>query len=152
MKPPRKLRARDRVLCLLGPGGAAAVFLIARLILPLAWSEPRLSAWVHRPCLLKVSTGVPCPLCGATRSTVLAAHGEWSASLVTSLAGVVLILAGPLIGLWLGLCALTGGDLGLSAVGRYLKELGIIYIVSLSFLGVWAYKILLDCVLRAGGG
>jgi len=52
------------------------------------------------PCPLRTLTGIPCPLCGATRSVVLAVHGDerfldynpwWVAILV---AGVVAGLAG----------------------------------------------------------
>jgi len=146
-----KLSRRARMRCLLGPILAGGMFVTARLVLPLVRSAPRLGLWFQEPCALKRLTGVPCPFCGATRATILAAHGKWFDSLLLSPLGPVLIGVGPLIALWLGLCALTGKNLGFSAVGRFITWIGPVTFFLACIAGLWVYKILLDCVLRAGG-
>ena len=151
MRLPRKLQASERALCLLGPVLAAAVFVTARVLLPFAQRSPWLGPWFERGCLLKALTGVPCPFCGATRATLLAAQGAWLQSLLLSPLGAALIGVGPLVGLWLGLCALSGRDIGLSAAGRFLKAVGSGAFMLGCLAGLWAYKIFLDCVLRVGG-
>ena len=151
MRLPRKLQANERVSCFLGPALAAAVFVAARVLLPFAQRSPWLGHWFPRGCLLKALTGVPCPFCGATRATILAARGAWLQSLLLSPLGVALIGVGPLVGLWLGLCALSGRDLGLSTGGKFLKAAGPGAFVLGCLAGLWAYKIFLDCVLRVGG-
>jgi hypothetical protein len=46
------------------------------------------------PCLLLKFTGVPCPFCGLTTSTVAMAHGEWTAAAQTSpLACLIALMA-----------------------------------------------------------
>ena len=49
-------------------GLAAALLLTARVLWPLARSHRLLGALLTRPCLLKLTTGVPCPFCGADAS------------------------------------------------------------------------------------
>ena len=151
MRLPRRLQAKERALCLLAPAIAAAVFVTARVLLPFAQRSPWLGHWFQRGCLLKVLTGVPCPFCGATRATILAAHGAWLQSLLLSPLGVAVIGVGPPVGLWLGLCALLGRDLGLTAAGGFLKAAGPGAFILGCIAGTWAYKIFLDCVLAVGG-
>jgi hypothetical protein len=65
--------------------GAAAMLAFA-----VAW--PRLP--VHPPlaCPLRTLTGVPCPLCGMTRSVVAAMHGHLFESLRFNPAGILVVL------------------------------------------------------------
>lgn len=65
--------------------GAAAL-----LGLALVW--PRLP--VHPPiaCPLRTLTGIPCPLCGATRAVVALAHGNVLDSLRFNPAGAIVVL------------------------------------------------------------
>ncbi len=82
---PLGIRTRDARV------GAAAL-----LGLALAW--PRLP--VHPPlaCPLRTLTGVPCPLCGMTRSVVAAMHGHLLESLRFNPAGILVVLfAGALL-------------------------------------------------------
>jgi hypothetical protein len=76
---PLGIRARDARV------GAAAL-----LGLAVAW--PRLP--VHPPlaCPLRTLTGVPCPLCGMTRSVVAAMHGHLFESLRFNPAGILVVL------------------------------------------------------------
>ena len=76
---PLGIRTRDTRV------GAAAL-----LGLAVAW--PRLP--VHPPlaCPLRTLTGVPCPLCGMTRSVVAAMHGHLFESLRFNPAGFLVVL------------------------------------------------------------
>ncbi len=139
----RRLSGTTRVLCLLGALTAGALLAIARAVFPYLWTHPRL-AWVFgRPCLLKASTGVPCPFCGGTRAAVYAAHGQWMASLVMSPMGIVVVVGGPVLALWLGLCAATGRDIGLSAVDRFLSRRSAARGFLGFLVGLWVWKIAL---------
>ncbi len=143
----RRLSGTTRLLCLLGPLTVAVLLAAARWGLPYVWHDPRLAWAFSRPCALKAWTGVPCPFCGGTRATVYAAHGEWMASLVMNPMGVLLVVGGPLLALWLGACAVTGRDLGLTAgdrilTGRWVASRVVIFIVAL-----WLWKIALWLLL-----
>lgn len=43
-------------------------------------------------CPFRAATGVPCPLCGATRATVALAHGDWSAAVAQNVVWPVVLL------------------------------------------------------------
>ncbi|HEU4974111.1 MAG TPA: DUF2752 domain-containing protein [Baekduia sp.] len=80
---------------------AAAPFAIGRLAGGLVTGDGALTP--HVLCPLRAMTGIPCPLCGATRSVVLATHGDtafltlnpvWVVVLAAlALAGAALVLA-----------------------------------------------------------
>ena len=50
-------------------------------------------------CLLRAVTGVPCPFCGGTTSTVALAHGNIGAAFSASPVAPVMLIAAPWIGL-----------------------------------------------------
>ena len=56
---------------------------------------------VRRPptlCLMRALTGVPCPFCGGTTSTVALAHGHLSSAFAASPIAPLMLVAAP----WLG--------------------------------------------------
>ena len=139
----KRLSGTTRVLCLLGPLTVAGLLAMARVVVPYVWSQPRLAWAMGRPCVLKAATGVPCPFCGGTRAVVHAMHGEWMASLLMNPLGVLLVAGGPLLALWLVLCAATGRDLGLSAADRFLSRRSTVPRFLAFVLVLWIWKIVL---------
>jgi hypothetical protein len=89
------------VICALLLGGAIVLGLVSRVDGGLR------VAGVTTPeiCLMKRSTGIPCPGCGLTRSWILAAQGRPGASFHQHRLGLVLMawvaLEGSLRGVWL---------------------------------------------------
>lgn len=72
---------------------ASAFALGAPLVLAAA------KAWSLKPCLWKNFTGLPCPTCGATRSMVCLARGDWAAAVAMNPAAVTaLCVACALVG------------------------------------------------------
>jgi hypothetical protein len=56
---------------------------------------------VRRPptlCLLRATTGVPCPFCGGTTAAVDVGKGQLSAALAASPLGVAMLAASPALG------------------------------------------------------
>ena len=147
---PGRVTGSRRVACLLTASLPVWIFLAATLW-PVGLAMPRLGWWLHRPCAMRVLTGVPCPFCGATRGTILASQGEWLASLALNPLGIVLWVGGPAAGLWLLFCGLMGRDIGLSATGRFLKRIGAGALFLGALTGLWAYKIFVDCGLGIAG-
>ncbi|MFO7958738.1 MAG: DUF2752 domain-containing protein [Candidatus Brocadiia bacterium] len=137
----RRLDATTRVLCLLGPLLAAFFFVTGRFVIPLLRRIPLTSAVLERVCVWRAVTGVPCPFCGGTRAVELAAHGEWAASLMMNPLGTLLVGGGGLATVWLALCAATGRDLGLTAVGRALKARATPYLAGAGFALLWIWQI-----------
>jgi len=64
--------------------GAAMLGIAA--VRPLLPVEPGL------PCPLRTVTGVPCPLCGMTRSVTAAVHGDLARSVFLNPAGIVVVV------------------------------------------------------------
>ena len=147
----RRLNFEGRLLCACGVLVAGVLLVLAGFFFPYVWSHPRFTRYFTQPCLLKAETGVPCPFCGGTRSTVAAVHGQFAQSLRMSLLGIPVAVACSAVVVWLTLCAVTGWDLGLGALGRMLSRLPMLWL----FLGgtgvVWAYKVLADCVFKWNG-
>lgn len=44
-------------------------------------------------CPLRSFTGIPCPLCGGTRSVVAAVHGRWADAFAINPVGLVVVVA-----------------------------------------------------------
>ncbi len=89
------------MICALLLGGAVVLGLVARVdghLRVAGLTTPEI-------CLMKRSTGIPCPGCGLTRSWVLAAQGHPEASFHQHHLGLVLMawvaLEGSLRGVWL---------------------------------------------------
>ncbi len=143
-----RLSRVSRCLCAAGALGALLVLVAAYSLFPLMWRSERLAPYIQQPCMLRETTGIPCPFCGATRSVVAAARGDLVKSLRLSLLGMpaILLSAGAL--LWLGICAITGRDLLLRRVGNRLESLPVLRILLGIFVLTWGYEILVDCVLH----
>ena len=99
-RPPRLSRPRR--------AGGTAPFLVAgglvgglALALVCAHFAPGWEAYVPG-CWLRRLTGIPCPLCGATRAFFAAAQGQWGAALRWNPLAC-------LVGVGLGLWCLAGG-------------------------------------------
>lgn len=146
----QRLSARQRVLCLIGPALAIGLLVMARWVLPHVREHPPLAFLFARPCTLKSTVGVPCPLCGGTRATVAAAHGEWARSLALNPAGTALVIALPLLGVWLALGAATGIDLGFRSVRRWLHRPRWGYVIVFGTAALWGYVLLVQCVFKCG--
>jgi len=138
-----RLSATSRVLCLFGPLIALAILVIARFLLPAVWAAPQSAAFMPRACVLKMTTGIPCPFCGGTRAVVHAAHARWRQSLLANPLGVVVVVGGSVVGVWLGLCAATGRGLGLGAVGRFLGRRSTLRALWVLLAALWVWKIVL---------
>ncbi len=71
-------------------------------MLGIAAVRPMLPVEPGLPCPLRTLTGVPCPLCGMTRSVTAAVHGHLAHSLVLNPGGIVAVmLAVALLAGWL---------------------------------------------------
>ena len=65
---------------------AGVVMLGAATVLPMVPGHPGL------PCPLRTLTGIPCPLCGMTRSVTATVHGRLAEALAMNPAGVAAVL------------------------------------------------------------
>ena len=84
-----------RLLGVLGRPASLALFgLIVGSALPLEWLTSGPSV-----CPFKLTTGLPCPGCGLTRSAVALLHGDPSASLFYHPLGAPIVIAAVAIGL-----------------------------------------------------
>jgi len=146
----QRLDDETRLLCVVGAIMAAVVVTAALLLFPYAWSHraAKLLSLAGEPCLLKATTGVPCPFCGATRATVAAAHLRFARSFRLSPLGIPVFFGSLALALWLGACAATGRDLRLAATGRFLRGLPMGKLLGASLLLLWGVKIVADCVLK----
>jgi hypothetical protein len=52
-------------------------------------------------CLLKSTTGVPCPFCGTTRSVMSVLQGEWMNALHLNPLGILLMVFVMIVPLWM---------------------------------------------------
>ena len=65
---------------------AGALMLGGAAVLPMVPGQPGL------PCLLRSLTGMPCPLCGMTRSVTATVHGQLAEAVTMNPAGVAIVL------------------------------------------------------------
>ncbi len=84
----RSVQALVRVAGRLTPGGIAAFGLLVAALLPRGWVEAGPSF-----CPFRMTTGLPCPGCGLTRSVVALAHGDLGGSLYFHPLGLLVVLA-----------------------------------------------------------
>jgi hypothetical protein len=61
-------------------------------MLGIASVRPLLPIEPGLPCPLRTVTGVPCPLCGMTRSVTAAVHGDLARSVFLNPAGIVVVV------------------------------------------------------------
>lgn len=85
------------------------------------------------PCLLKQSTGLPCPLCGGTRASASLLSGDPLAALAMN-PGVAIAL--PLIAIWITLRV----GFGISVRPNIPKPLLVSFVVLIAMAN-WAYTI-----------
>lgn len=137
----RRLAAHHRLFAALVPASVLVVVLCARFVIPAIWARPWLQQRLLQPCLLRTTTGIPCPFCGATRSVVLAAHGRLLDSARLHPAGIAVVLAGGVAGVWLAICAVSGYDLGVSAAARATRRLASARVLVLLVVVMWLYTV-----------
>ena len=106
-------------------------------------------------CGFRRSTGLPCPTCGLTRSTVLAIHGQLSASWHVMPAGPVLalgVLGIGLVLLWYAAIARWRPPVERAVVHRWMVRAGLAYggAAVLTWLGGWTMQFL--TALHGGPG
>ena len=83
------------------PPAAARARVIMRYAVVVAAALACAHLHVRRPptlCLLRAVTGVPCPFCGGTTSTVQLAHGNVGAAFAASPIAPLMLVAAPWIG------------------------------------------------------
>ena len=83
------------------PGGRATLAIGGRYALLGLLAVALAAVHVRRPatvCLLRATTGVPCPFCGGTTAMVRLGHGEAAGALAASPLAVALVAALPLVG------------------------------------------------------
>ncbi len=144
----RRLDAAARVLCLLGPLAAVFLFVTGRFVVPLLERVPLTAALLARVCVWHSVTYIPCPLCGGTRALALAARGRWGASLMMNPLATCLLAGALAAAVWLGLCAATGRDVGLTAAGRLLRARPTRYIALALLAALWLRQVHLALNVR----
>ena len=113
-----RLRRAYRFLCLATALALAEGVALLVLLPAIVRSVPFLAKAWSRPCVFKAAFGVPCPLCGVTRSLALLAQGRWADSLSMNPLGLMTVAGGAaVIGVFLA-CAVSGRDLGLVRMSR----------------------------------
>jgi hypothetical protein len=65
-------------------------------------------AAIWPPCLLRTTTGIPCPSCGMTRAAAALAHGDWLAALAWHPLAPFLAIEAIVLAGWLGARRLRG--------------------------------------------
>jgi hypothetical protein len=144
----RRLDALWRLL-LMQVAVAAGVFLVvARMLIPWLWAQPLLAEKIMGACLLRSWCGVPCPFCGGTRAVVAAAHGDWAGSLLQHPIAALLVAGAVMVGIWTGLSAATGYDLGLTRSIRYLRPWLSWSGLTAAVLVTWFAKLATDLIAR----
>jgi hypothetical protein len=145
-----RLTAKARAWCLAGVLLAGFILLAARFFVPYVSTHPNFFQYFMRPCQFRAQTNVPCPLCGATRSTVHAAHGRLMASLQLSPLGLPVVALSAVAIIWLGWGAASGRDWGLRATWRAARRIRAVHILLVCVTALallWVCKIIMDCVL-----
>jgi hypothetical protein len=91
------------------------------------------------PCLAISLFGVPCPGCGVTTSVVLAAHGDFAASLANQPFGFATFFGVLAFAVWALLAHLAGRDL--HADVRRLNRAAVWVPVAALLVAAWVYKL-----------
>jgi hypothetical protein len=145
---PGRLDALWRLLLLQLTVAAVALVAAGRTLIPWLWSQPLLAEKLMGDCLLRTWCGVPCPFCGGTRAVVAAAHGDWIGSLQQHPVATLLVAGGVAIGLWTGLSAVSGHDLGITRSVRYLRPWLSWSGLTAAVLLTWLAKLAADLIVR----
>jgi hypothetical protein len=143
------LSGGERRLCAGVIAIAVAVWAAALWVAPAVRTTPALK-WLDRPCALRLHTGMPCPLCGGTRSAALAARGDWGRAALLNPAGPALLLASAALALWVAACLAWGRAFGLRRARRALDRSWMLAVMLGLVLALWAYKIVADCWFGVG--
>ena len=133
------MHARERRLGLLLAGGGCLPFAAGALMAPPGESGPG-----GLPCPFREVTGLPCPLCGATRAFALASRGDarvWHFN-----AAWVVIAAAALLAGILALAAAAHGAAPLTAArdalaARLVSPVRVTAAILLVFAVPWAYAL-----------
>lgn len=144
-----RLSGGERWLCAGMIAFALGVWAAALWVAPSVQTSAALK-WLDRPCALRLHTGVPCPLCGGTRSASLAARGSWGRAALLNPAGPALLGGATALGLWGAACLVARRELGLRRARRMLNSTMTLYVALGLFLALWGYKIVADCWFGVG--
>ncbi|MEA2646466.1 MAG: hypothetical protein QOE92_1549 [Chloroflexota bacterium] len=116
-------------------GGAG--ILAATQMLPVFWDHGETPI---PPCVFHTLTGQPCPFCGATRSFVWTAHGQWADAFLVFPIGPLMFAAMLAAMVYAGWAIVSGRRLRLVVSPRLARAY---YIGLLVILGVnWLSKLL----------
>jgi hypothetical protein len=129
----------------------AAILADAALARVLLTADPERVYFLGKPilvaCAFRRATGLPCPTCGLTRSTVLALHGNLAAAWHIMPAGpvsVLGVLAIALALLWYAGVAWSGRPASRAATRRWIARAGLAYGAAtvVMWLGGWVVQFL----------
>lgn len=143
------LHSGERLLCATVIAVAVVAWAAALWAAPAVRTNPALR-WFDRPCALRQHTGVPCPLCGGTRSAALAARGEWGRATLLNPAGPALLGGSALLAAWAAACLISGREFGLRRTRRAVNSPVTLYALLSLVVVLWAYKIVADCWFGVG--
>lgn len=118
----------------------AIISIVVALSLALPWLKSH-HLFYSPPCLFNSATGIPCPVCGLTRSFIYTAHGELSSAFRMHLLGPPLFFSMILSAAVVTVSLVSGHRLRYSfspMAGRI-----VFWSVIGLFLGAWMMKLLL---------
>ncbi|MCE5218343.1 DUF2752 domain-containing protein [bacterium] len=108
------------------------------VLVPSAQGEPAAFRLLGPPCLFRLLTGLPCPLCGMTRAFVAMAQGHVAQAFEAHVLGPAAYTVTWVVALWALECCVTGR--------RPIPELtGLVRMTQIAFLvllGGWAVNLL----------
>lgn len=76
--------------------GRLSVVSLAAILLGLSWTSGLINQG-PTVCLLRLTTGVPCPMCGTTRATAALFAGDISSALALNSVGLMFVIFGTLL-------------------------------------------------------
>ncbi len=108
-----------------------------------AWlrSVPRVADTALAPCVLRSATGLPCPLCGATRSLELATRGAWGESLAHHPFGLAFLVVGGAVAVWVAIAVGSGRDLGVRWVAAWIVQRARWWWLAGVVAGLWVWQV-----------
>jgi hypothetical protein len=97
-------------------------------------------------CLLKSTTGVPCPFCGTTRSIMSVLQGEWMNALHLNPLGILLIVFVMIVPLWMLVDYISGTQSFYRTFNVWAKRLGyrgVMILGTVIVLSLWLWQLMM---------